>query len=277
MRKIAMKQLLLILTFSLLFIWNIRFIQAESIDPYIDALSIEAEQTSMKANKAAVLTDQGPEPPVVPTASDDIDMLSREVSERLKIILTDSLTEEVKQKKLAKIISNAVKKGHEISSIQNAVSEAMVELSKRKHLDIKQEALEFAEKTVNEIVEASKDIAQGDPNDPYIKSLNAEVNGLADENSNIKERPDASTGIQALIKRKNRFSGIKKTEALKNTAKSATQTIVVLKGESLSGIAYKVYGSYDKYLFLYEANRDQLDSPDLIMPGQILKIPLLRI
>ncbi len=279
MRKIAMKQLLLILTFSLLFIWNIRFIQAESIDPYIDALSIEAEQTSMKANKAAVLTDQGPEPPVVPTASDDIDMLSREVSERLKIILTDSLTEEAKQKKLAKIISNAVKKGHEISSIQNAVSEAMAELSKRKHLDIKQEALEFAEKTVNEIVEASKDITQGDPNDPYIKSLNAEVNGLAveDENSNIKERPEASTGIQALIKRKNRFSGIKKAEALKNTAKSATRTIVVLKGESLSGIAYKVYGAYDKYLFLYEVNRDLLDSPDLIMPGQILKIPLLRI
>jgi LysM repeat protein len=274
-----MKQIPKTLIASLLLTSNIQFIQAESIDPYIDALSVEAEQTSMKANKAIILTDEGPEPAVVPDASDNIDMLSREVSDRLEIILTDSLTEEVKQRKLAEMISTAVKKGYEIGAIQNAVSDAMAELNRQENLNIKPEALEFAEKTVNEIVGASKNIAQGDPNDPYIKSLNAEINevSIEDNNGGLEKTAVTSTGIKALIESNNQNVKISKADVSSNSTQSAIQTIVVLKGESLSKIAGKVYGSVNKYLFLYEANKDQLDSPDLIITGQILKIPPLPI
>ena len=48
---------------------------------------------------------------------------------------------------------------------------------------------------------------------------------------------------------------------------------LVKKGDTLSAIAEHYYGDADKYLKIYDANRDQLDSPDKIYVGQILIIP----
>ena len=47
----------------------------------------------------------------------------------------------------------------------------------------------------------------------------------------------------------------------------------VEKGESLSKIAKHYYKDMMKYKAIFEANRDILDNPDLIHPGQVLKIP----
>jgi nucleoid-associated protein YgaU len=47
----------------------------------------------------------------------------------------------------------------------------------------------------------------------------------------------------------------------------------VKPGDSLSRIARHAYGDGDKWHAIYEANRDQLDDPDLIQPGQVLKLP----
>lgn len=47
----------------------------------------------------------------------------------------------------------------------------------------------------------------------------------------------------------------------------------VAPGDSLSAIAKKVYGDADKWRTIFEANTDQIKNPDLIHPGQILKIP----
>jgi nucleoid-associated protein YgaU len=47
----------------------------------------------------------------------------------------------------------------------------------------------------------------------------------------------------------------------------------VEKGETLGKIAKKYYGKPSKYKEIYEANSDILDNPDLIHPGQELKIP----
>jgi nucleoid-associated protein YgaU len=51
------------------------------------------------------------------------------------------------------------------------------------------------------------------------------------------------------------------------------QTHVVAKGESLSKIAKQHYGDANQWRRIYEANRDQISNPDLIHPGQTLKIP----
>lgn len=51
------------------------------------------------------------------------------------------------------------------------------------------------------------------------------------------------------------------------------QTHVVAKGESLSKIAKQHYGDANQWRRIYEANRDQISNPDLIHPGQKLKIP----
>ena len=47
----------------------------------------------------------------------------------------------------------------------------------------------------------------------------------------------------------------------------------VVAGESLSTIAQKYYGNGNKYMKIFEANKDILSNPDLIKPGQKLRIP----
>ena len=48
---------------------------------------------------------------------------------------------------------------------------------------------------------------------------------------------------------------------------------VVKKGDSLSKIAKESYGDANEWRKIYEANRDLIKDPDLIYPGQTLKIP----
>lgn len=49
----------------------------------------------------------------------------------------------------------------------------------------------------------------------------------------------------------------------------------VQKGDSLSKIAKEHYGDMMKYPVIFEANKPMLTSPDLIYPGQVLRIPAL--
>ena len=51
-------------------------------------------------------------------------------------------------------------------------------------------------------------------------------------------------------------------------------TYTVAKGDTLSKIAKEHYGKASKWPRIFEANRDQLDDPDRIKPGQVLKIPV---
>jgi nucleoid-associated protein YgaU len=47
----------------------------------------------------------------------------------------------------------------------------------------------------------------------------------------------------------------------------------VVKGDSLSKIAKEFYGDAMKYPVIFEANKPMLTNPDLIYPGQVLRIP----
>lgn len=49
----------------------------------------------------------------------------------------------------------------------------------------------------------------------------------------------------------------------------------VVSGDTLGKIAKEYYGDASKYPKIFEANRDQLDNPDLIKVGQKLKIPFV--
>ncbi len=49
----------------------------------------------------------------------------------------------------------------------------------------------------------------------------------------------------------------------------------VLKGETLGKIAQHYFGKASKYKEIFAANRDILNNPDLIKPGQVLIIPNL--
>ena len=56
-------------------------------------------------------------------------------------------------------------------------------------------------------------------------------------------------------------------------AATAGKTYTVKAGDTLSKIAKQHLGDANAYMKIYELNRDQLSNPDLIKPGQVLKLP----
>jgi nucleoid-associated protein YgaU len=59
-----------------------------------------------------------------------------------------------------------------------------------------------------------------------------------------------------------------------STASSpAGRSYTVQKGDSLSKIAKREYGDAQQWRRIYEANRDLIQNPDLIYPGQVFRIP----
>lgn len=53
----------------------------------------------------------------------------------------------------------------------------------------------------------------------------------------------------------------------------AAQSYTVQPGDTLSKIAKQFYGNANSYMRIFEANRDQLDDPNMIRVGQTLAIP----
>lgn len=54
------------------------------------------------------------------------------------------------------------------------------------------------------------------------------------------------------------------------------QFYTVQKGDSLSKIAKEYYGDAMKYPTIFEANKPMLKDPNLIYPGQVLRIPAVK-
>jgi nucleoid-associated protein YgaU len=63
------------------------------------------------------------------------------------------------------------------------------------------------------------------------------------------------------------------TPAGVGTTGKAETTYTVKSGDTLSKIAKDHLGDANAYMAIFEANRDQLKDPNLIKPGQVLKIP----
>jgi nucleoid-associated protein YgaU len=66
---------------------------------------------------------------------------------------------------------------------------------------------------------------------------------------------------------------IKVTGGGDGAAAQAGKTYTVKSGDTLSGIAKAHLGDANAYMKIFEANRDQLSDPNLIKPGQVLKMP----
>ena len=64
------------------------------------------------------------------------------------------------------------------------------------------------------------------------------------------------------------FSNVKS-----GSSSTAPKVYVVVKGDTLSKIAKHEYGRAGDWKRIFEANRDILDDPDKIFPGQKPKIP----
>ena len=57
------------------------------------------------------------------------------------------------------------------------------------------------------------------------------------------------------------------------TSGTGQHTYTVVGRDTLSKIAQLEYGDAKQWRKIFEANRDQIEDPDLIFPGQVLRIP----
>ena len=65
-------------------------------------------------------------------------------------------------------------------------------------------------------------------------------------------------------------SGVTSTEA---AIGGQSRSYTIEKGDTLSKIAKEHLGSANAWKQIFEANRDTIDDPDRIFPGQIIKLP----
>jgi nucleoid-associated protein YgaU len=108
------------------------------------------------------------------------------------------------------------------------------------------------------------------PNDPSSLSLAPGGGGKKADFSNVQGGSSSTEAEAPKADFSNVQGGSSSTEA---SAPGAEQTYTVQKGDNLSHIARQFYGKASAWNRIFEANRDQLDNPDLIKPGQVLKIP----
>jgi nucleoid-associated protein YgaU len=70
------------------------------------------------------------------------------------------------------------------------------------------------------------------------------------------------------------FSNVQgRVDTVPGGGRAGAQSYTVQKGDTLSAIAQHHYGKASRWHAIFDANRDQLDDPDLIKPGQVLKLP----
>lgn len=81
------------------------------------------------------------------------------------------------------------------------------------------------------------------------------------------------TGGSSSDKDKADFSAVTGGSSAVVGAGGGSQSYTVQSGDSLSAISQQVYGDANQWRRIYEANRDQIEDPDKIFPGQTFKIP----
>jgi nucleoid-associated protein YgaU len=50
-------------------------------------------------------------------------------------------------------------------------------------------------------------------------------------------------------------------------------SVIIRRGDNLWRISRRMLGKGVRYTTIYEANRDQIQDPSLIYPGQVFKVP----
>jgi len=108
--------------------------------------------------------------------------------------------------------------------------------------------------------------------DPYLQSLSSEVDDEGEVISEIDDEAEPSVDLNA---KPRNITLTAPTFTLPILAEESTSqaTITVKPGESLSGIAARLYGDAQAYQRLYDANRDIIADPNKIHPGQKLRLP----
>lgn len=156
---------------------------------------------------------------------------------------------------------------------------------------------------VNELIlTAQKDFAETLPGNPFgdtVERVNLmeTVKQLQEENTELKQRivglqqdrEEAESdilryreAIAQLQQRRQEGSAtavevapivIRAAREDTGASEETPSTYTVQAGDTLSRISSRVYGESGRWMDIFQANRDQLPSPNALQPGQVLRIP----
>jgi nucleoid-associated protein YgaU len=108
--------------------------------------------------------------------------------------------------------------------------------------------------------------------------------GVNDFQVTVKDGVATITGEAASAEAKEKailmvgnLQGVKEVQADSLTAPAVagkTEYYVIKSGDTLSAIAQRFYGKGSEYPRIFEANREVIKNPDLIYPGQKIRIPM---
>lgn len=109
---------------------------------------------------------------------------------------------------------------------------------------------------------------------PGINNLEIEVN---DGVATIKGDTDDPSAYEKAVLMAGNIFGISEVNADELTTPEQTvevQYYEIAKGDSLWKIAKQFYGNGNDYPKIFEANKEVIKDPDLIYPGQKIRIPM---
>ncbi len=112
---------------------------------------------------------------------------------------------------------------------------------------------------------------------PGVQNLQVEVN---DGVATIKGDAESPAALEKAILMAGNAMGIEEVQAAEATVSGEQaqyagddEFYVIEKGDSLWKIAANAYGNGAKYTAIFEANREVIEDPDKIFPGQKIRIP----
>jgi nucleoid-associated protein YgaU len=129
----------------------------------------------------------------------------------------------------------------------------------------------------------------GDKEDPaeqavqiksHIEKDNPGVNDLEVSVSegvvSLKGEASSSEALEKAVLLAGNVQGVEKVMAVtvRTPDEPRVEYYEIVSGDTLSGIAKKYYGDAMQYPRLFEANREVIKDPDLIYPGQKIRIPM---
>lgn len=109
------------------------------------------------------------------------------------------------------------------------------------------------------------------PGDPASLTLEPSRGAGGADFSKVRSRASGSAQGQPAADFSKVRSAVSSTESSSGSGGARNHT--VQKGDTLSHLAKQYYGKASQWPRIFEANRNVLDDPDRILPGQVLRIP----
>jgi nucleoid-associated protein YgaU len=136
-------------------------------------------------------------------------------------------------------------------------------------------AFEMGKKLFSREDEAAEKIKQ------EIESANPGIEGLdvsfKDGKVNLSGEAASAEALEKAVLMAGNVQGVREVSAAGVKAPPQTGKVdyyIIQKGDTLSAIAKKFLGSAANYSKIFEANREVIRDPNLIYPGQKIRIPL---